>query len=76
MCECFKHVNEKLKDYNTGLSSNLFDNPPKAIVATYQVETGRGKKKAVAMFASHCPFCGDKYPDGRSLAPAEKVSTS
>lgn len=27
-------------------------------IATEQVERGRGKKKAVMLFASFCPFCG------------------
>jgi hypothetical protein len=31
------------------------------MLETEQIETGRGKQKAVSMFLTYCPFCGTKY---------------
>tara|TARA_R110002074_G_C12558458_1_gene667654 strand:+ start:40135 stop:40308 length:174 start_codon:yes stop_codon:yes gene_type:complete len=31
------------------------------MIATEQIEKGRGKQKACGMFPSYCPFCGEKY---------------
>lgn len=65
MCDCIKIVNEKLKERNTELRVPLFTmggaNTDRVFVMTDQIETGRGKQKAVSMFASYCPFCGGKY---------------
>ncbi len=39
------------------------DQTARPMIATRQIETGRGKKKAVGMFASFCPFCGITLTD-------------
>jgi len=63
MCDCYAKVNEKLKPHNTEIrASYMLDSPYTGMpwpVATSQIETGRGKKKALALFASFCPFCGE-----------------
>lgn len=66
-CNCVEEVNEKLKERNTRLSQALMfskkgrENNPDLMLQTEQIETGRGKQKAVSMFLTFCPFCGVKY---------------
>lgn len=62
-CTCIQIVNEKLASRNTRLVStiNLGDWAEYPLIRTEQVETGRGKAKALAMHPSFCPFCGAKY---------------
>ncbi len=63
-CNCVEMINEKLAARNTRLSQALmFDDSPSdgLMRETEQIETGRGKPKAVTMFLSYCPFCGSKY---------------
>lgn len=73
MCECIAVVNEKLKTRNTRLDVPIIlrfkDDPPavdRLLIQTTQIETGRGKAKAVSMFASYCPFCGEAYSDEKA----------
>lgn len=63
-CTCIGTVNEKLATRNTRLSQawKMGDSPDEGLMLeTEQIETGRGKSKAVAMFLTYCPFCGVKY---------------
>jgi hypothetical protein len=65
-CNCIKTVNEKLATRNTRLTLPLVfgrneGEPERLMIVTEQIETGRGKAKAVGMFATCCPFCGVKY---------------
>lgn len=63
-CHCIETVNAKLADRNTRLSQALMLVPtahPGLMVETEQIERGRGKQKAVAVFLTYCPFCGTKY---------------
>jgi hypothetical protein len=66
-CTCIETVNEKLATRNTRLTQAMMFGPadhPGLMLETHQIETGRGKPKAVSMFITHCPFCGVKYaPD-------------
>lgn len=67
-CKCADEVDGKLSEHNTRLERALVlgdrgDNP-NLMLRTEQVERGRGKKKAAAMFISYCPFCGVKYNEG------------
>ena len=61
-CNCFQTVDTRLAEHNTRIKryytlggGGLGIPWP---VETEQVEKGRGKKKAMALFASYCPFCG------------------
>lgn len=65
-CNCADDVDGKLAERNTRLERGLvFGQPesqnPRLILRTEQIETGRGKAKATAMFIKYCPFCGSKY---------------
>lgn len=65
-CNCIETVNEKLASRNTRLSQALMvgeASHPGLMLETHQIETGRGKPKAVAMFLTYCPFCGTKYAE-------------
>lgn len=59
-CGCISEMNERLAEHNTVLTVPMLG-PARAILSTYQRETGRGKKKAAYVFANYCPFCGIKY---------------
>jgi len=61
ICTCVELVNAKLAERNTRLMIPIMlgaDQTRRLMIVTEQVETGRGKKKAVGMFATFCPFCG------------------
>jgi hypothetical protein len=63
-CECVKEINEKLASRNTRLTQAIVfggRDHDGLMLQTEQVESGRGKQKAVAMFLTYCPFCGVKY---------------
>lgn len=60
---CFDEVDTKLAERNTRLTFPIMvfapDQIQRPLLQTEQIETGRGKAKAVGMFATHCPFCGE-----------------
>lgn len=63
MCDCIKQVNEELakSQYpNTMVEPPLFGTPVAFVVTCKRDENVRAKPKV--MMASHCPFCGEKYP--------------
>lgn len=60
---CFDTVDAMLAERNTRLMFPIMlggDQTPLPMIVTEQVERGRGKKKAVGMFATFCPFCGER----------------
>lgn len=64
-CNCIAEVNKLLAPANTRLHQPLMmfsggKAEEQLFVETEQIEKGRGKKKATAVFARHCPFCGVK----------------
>lgn len=63
MCDCIREMNDHLREHNTAIVVPLLGET-RAMVETYQIETGRGKKRAARVFANYCPFCGGKY-EGR-----------
>jgi len=63
-CKCVETVNQALASRNTRLSQAMIfgaHDHDALMLETEQIETGRGKAKAAAMFLSYCPFCGRKY---------------
>lgn len=63
-CNCVETVNAKLAEKNTRLEQAIVfgkHDHDALMLRTEQIETGRGKSKAVAMFLNYCPFCGRKY---------------
>jgi len=66
-CDCITRVDAMLAERNTRIKMPLVfamgaepAPTPAPMIVTDQIETGRGKKKAVGMFATFCPFCGIK----------------
>lgn len=68
MCDCVTEFDAKLAEYNTRLALPLLlaGGPQRLLIETEQIEKGRGKRKAVAVFSSFCPFCGEAHADGQS----------
>lgn len=66
-CNCADEVDAKLAERNTRLTRALMfskqgrENNPDLMLQTEQIETGRGKQKAISMFITFCPFCGVEY---------------
>lgn len=63
-CHCIHDIDAKLAPYNTRIMLPIMTSgrqAPTVMIVTDQVETGRGKRKAVGMFATYCPFCGEPY---------------
>jgi hypothetical protein len=70
-CKCVEEVNSKLAEYNTRLTQAIMFGPHDhdcLMLETEQIEKGRGKPKAKAMFLTYCPFCGAKYSPEESAA--------
>lgn len=68
-CNCIEQVDAKLSERNTRITLPIMlgaDQTARPMIVTEQVETGRGKSKAVGMFASFCPFCGAEYTRGEA----------
>ncbi len=65
MCECISTVNEHLAKHNAQLLLPMFvvrGSTQRPFVETTKLdEKKRGKPPA--MFATFCPFCGEKYPE-------------
>ena len=70
-CKCISRIDELLKPHNTRLALTIEfgeQMPVYPTIMTEQIEKGRGKKKAVTMMPSYCPFCGTKYPEKQERA--------
>lgn len=67
-CDCVTEFNERLAEHNTRITIPMVfgDVTPRPMIVTEQIATGRGKKKAVGLFVTYCPFCGQKYKDGET----------
>lgn len=66
-CECITTVDAMLAERNTRIALPIMlgaDQTARPMIVTEQIETGRGKQKAVSMFATFCPFCGVKIGGG------------
>ena len=62
-CDCIDRVNGQLALRNTRITVPLIVHHPdevRPMIVTEQIEIGRGKQKAVGMFATFCPWCGEK----------------
>lgn len=61
-CSCREKANAALAAHNTRVEAvfSLADNRVGMpwLISTVQVEKGRGKPKAVGLYASYCPLCG------------------
>lgn len=64
MCECITQMQGQLKEYNTQLAVTYSLGAQSRTYPTIkveQIETGRGKPKAMAVIPTYCPFCGEEY---------------
>lgn len=75
-CDCYEKANKALGDHNTKIASyfTLDDNRVRRTwpIETVQLEKGRGKAKAMGLFASFCPLCGvslRQQPTGTEVEP-------
>lgn len=62
-CDCISKFDAMLAERNTRIAIPLILSEPSTVrpmIETQQVMTGRGKAKAVSVFATFCPFCGVK----------------
>lgn len=64
MCECILTVNQELAQHNTRIHMPIIG-PKIPFVETIKVDEKR-RGKPVRMFATYCPFCGEKYPAERT----------
>lgn len=69
MCNCITKVNEFLKDHNTQVEFPIVFNANKGLsvvtamrISTVKLDT-KNREGPVALFASYCPICGEKYED-------------
>lgn len=65
-CNCIETVNAELAGRNTKIMLPMVfgaDQTARPMIVTEQIETGRGKQKAVGLFATFCPFCGAALAD-------------
>jgi len=61
-CNCIAVFDEKLAAHNTRIMLPIMlgaDQTPRPMIVTDQIKSGRGQKKAVGVFATFCPFCGE-----------------
>jgi len=70
MCDCISTMNGELKAYNMAITTNLIG-PQGALVETYVLKPKRGFR-APKLFATFCPFCGEKYPKDGSIYAQEQ----
>ena len=66
MCDCIELTNKELKKYNTRLIIPILWNsqglkPVEKVVCATEKDDIKNKRKAVNIFATYCPFCGEKY---------------
>jgi hypothetical protein len=66
MCECIARTDAFLAQHNSKIMLPLFG-PQLPFVQTMKVDEKKRGKPAM-MFASHCPFCGEKFPETKSEA--------
>ncbi len=59
MCDCVKKTNALLAQYNTRLVLPMIG-PQRVLIETTKADNQKRGKPA-SMFASFCPFCGERY---------------
>ena len=64
--DCIAQINALLAEKNTKLVAAFsFSNPSRELIQVSTEKADRNLRgKPVAMFASHCPFCGAKLSTG------------
>lgn len=64
MCDCIKDINAHLAEHNTKITIPMWTSSGRYIpfVETSKID-GKKRGKPKSVFASCCPFCGEKYAD-------------
>ena len=72
-CNCLNEIDNKLREQNLKIVGYAFRMPEFEAIAVIKTEwkdeskAPKGqKRRPPSMFASHCPFCGVKYPPAKS----------
>ena len=72
MCDCIARTNARLKE--KGINSKVvspfilkkdlsaFESVKKCLVVTEKADDLK-REKPINLLATHCPFCGEKYPE-------------
>lgn len=71
MCDCIETANRHLADFNTRIELPLWtaSGARTPFVQTMKIdEKKRGKPKMI--FASYCPFCGERYAKPEATIPS------
>lgn len=71
MCDCIETANAHLAEFNTTIELPMWTSSGvrAPFVQTMKIdEKKRGKPKM--MFASCCPFCGERYAEAKPPAPS------
>ena len=63
MCTCIEDSNKFLSDRNTRITIPLFGTQRPFVQTEKLDDFKRGKPTMI--FASYCPFCGEKYPPAK-----------
>lgn len=69
-CDCIKDVDEHLSSHNTKIELPMFGLQRPFITTRKLDEKKRGKPMFI--FASFCPFCGEKYPESKSTPTGDQ----
>jgi hypothetical protein len=64
MCNCIDEVDAFLADRNARIMMPIIG-PQRPFVETMKVDPAK-RGRIPSMFASFCPFCGEKYPPSKS----------
>lgn len=70
MCDCILQTNEALKPYAAVLDTGLHFTTGRELAKVAIVREGGSKRSPVQLYASFCPFCGDKYDKPKTDAGA------
>lgn len=60
MCDCIEAMNRELASRNAEISLPIIG-PTKPFITLNKLDATR-RTSLPLLFASHCPFCGEKYP--------------
>ncbi len=77
MCDCIKETNEALAKETTNTELDVpivLNHETMELKAEYVLVATRKRNKyqrarPKKLFASYCPFCGRKYPQGKASIP-------
>jgi hypothetical protein len=73
MCDCIETANKHLAEFNTKIELPMWTSSGTRRPFVQTVKFDEKKRvKPRAMFASYCPFCGEKYTDGKTDIPQER----